>query len=374
MSAAEHHIAARAAIVRTVGGAFSIEAVQIEPPRADEVLVRMVGSGICHTDLAARDGFPVPMPIVLGHEGSGIVEAVGSGVTRVKKGDHVILSFASCQTCPNCRKSQPAYCFNILAQNFAGVRPTDGTSPLSQNGAKLHGNFFGQSSFATYSIAHEVNTVVVPKELPLEILGPLGCGVQTGAGAAINSLGLKQGDSFAIFGGGAVGLSALLGALAIGAGPVIVIEPNTSRAALARELGAAHTINPKETRDVLAKVKELSGGGVTHALDTTAIPAVISVAVETMLPNGVLGLLGMPAAPDAALSANLMSLLVRGAGIKYILEGDSSPQEFIPRLVALYRAGKFPFDRLIKQFPFEQINEAVHATESGAAIKPVIVF
>jgi Zn-dependent alcohol dehydrogenase len=373
MSSAGQSITAQAAVVREVRGRFGIESVQVAAPREGEVLVRMVGTGICHSDLVARDGFPVPMPIVLGHEGAGVVESVGPGVKRVKKGDHVVLSFDSCQHCPNCRKSQPAYCYHFLARNFSGVRPADGSSALSQNGAKVHANFFGQSSFASYAIAHETNTVSVPKDLPLEILGPLGCGIQTGAGAAINSLRLKSGDSLAIFGGGAVGLSALLGALAVGAGPVIVIEPNAARSALARQLGAAHTINPKETADVLATVKELSGGGVTHALDTTAIPAVVGVAIETVLHNGTLGLLGVPA-PDAMLPANMLSMLLRGISVKNIVEGDSDPQEFIPRLAGLYKEGKFPFDRLIKKFPFEQINEAAHAAETGEAIKPVLVF
>ncbi|MDB5987896.1 MAG: geraniol dehydrogenase [Nevskia sp.] len=364
---------ASAAIVRNVGGPFTIESIDVAAPSGDQVLVRMVGVGICHTDLVCRDGFPVPMPIVLGHEGSGIVEAIGDKVTGVKVGDHVVLSFNSCQSCPNCAKSQPAYCYNFLANNFAGVRPSDGSTSLAQNGAAVHGQFFGQSSFATLAIAREINTVVIDKNLPLEIMGPLGCGIQTGAGGAVNSLEMQKGDSLAIFGGGAVGLSALLGARAIDAGTVIVIEPNAARGELAKQLGATHVINPKETPDVLAKIKELSGGGVNYALDTTGIPAVMGVAIETMLPRGMLGLIGVPP-PDANLPANLMSMLIRGARVKYITEGDSNPQEFIPRMLGWYKAGKFPFDRLISKFRFEQINEAAHATETGAAIKPVLVF
>lgn len=364
---------ARAAIVRTTGGQFVIEDIQIESPREDEVLVRLVGSGICHTDIVFRDGgLPMPMPVVLGHEGSGVVEAVGAKVTHVKPGDHVVLSMNSCGACPNCDKHQPAYCFSMPAYNLIGTRP-DGSSALSQNGEKLFGAVFYQSSFATLAIAHINNTVKVDKDLPLELLGPLGCGIQTGAGTAINSLKVGPGDSLAIFGGGAVGLSALLGALAVGAGPVIVIEPDAARAALARELGAAHTINPKETDDVLAKVRELGGGGVTHAIDTTGIPAVMAVAVETVLPNGMLALLGVPPA-DASVPANMMSMLIRGVGVKYYVEGDSDPKEFIPRMISLYKEGKFPFDKLIKTYPFDQINEAAHSSKMAGTIKPVIVF
>lgn len=364
---------ATAALVREVGKAFTIEEIEVAAPRGSEVLVRMVGVGMCHTDLVARDGFPVPMPIVLGHEGSGVVEAVGPDVKNLSAGDHVVLSFASCGTCANCDDHQPAYCHNFLPENFAGVRLADGSSPLSQGGAVVHGNFFGQSSFASYAIANERNTVKIAKDLPLEIMGPLGCGVQTGAGAVVLSLGLKAGGSLAIFGGGAVGLSGLLGARAIGAGTVIVIEPNAERGKLALELGATHVINPRETENVLERVKELSGGGVSCAFDTTGIPDVIGTAFEALGPHGTLGLVAVPP-PEAMMPASLMSGLMRGVSVKFITEGDADPQSFIPQMIAWYQAGKFPFDRLVKKFAFSEINEAAHASETGGAIKPVMVF
>jgi aryl-alcohol dehydrogenase/geraniol dehydrogenase (NAD+) len=362
----------RAAVLRESGKPWKIEDVDLEEPKDDEVLIRMVGTGMCHTDLVCRDGFPVPLPIVLGHEGAGVVEAVGPKVSRVKVGDHVVLSFASCGACRNCENHQPAYCYDFLAWNFSGVRPDQGVSPLSIDGKPLSGAFFGQSSFATYSIAREANAVVIGKDLPLAKMGPLGCGIQTGAGAAVNSVGIGPGDSLAVFGGGAVGLSALLGAKAVGAGRVIVIEPNAERRKLALELGADDVIDPGAGADVLAEIKAICGG-VNFALDTTGIPAVIGVAAETLLTKGTLGLIGIPP-PDATMPANLMSMMMRGATIKYITEGDADPQVFIPRMIDWYRAGKFPFDRLIETFPFEQINEAAHATESGRAIKPVLVF
>ncbi|MFM6852493.1 MAG: NAD(P)-dependent alcohol dehydrogenase [Sphingopyxis sp.] len=362
-----------AAIVRAVGGPFTLEEVDIAEPRATEVRVRMVGVGMCHTDLVARDGFPVPMPIILGHEGSGVVESIGPDVTRLAVGDHVVLSFNSCGQCPTCADDLPAYCHNFLGENFAGVRLADGSSPISQGGAVVHGNFFGQSSFGTYAIAQERNAVKVPQDLPLHLLGPLGCGVQTGAGAAVLSLGIRAGQSLAIFGGGAVGLSALLGARAVGAGTVIVVEPNAARRALAAELGATHTIDPTAGADTLAQIKTLSDGGVNHALDTTGIPAVVAVAVETTVAHGTVGLVAVPP-PDAMLPANMMSMLVRGTTIKYITEGDADPQYFIPQMIAWYKAGQFPFDRLIGTFPFEQINAAAAASEDGSVIKPVLLF
>ncbi|SEP87391.1 aryl-alcohol dehydrogenase [Solimonas aquatica] len=373
MNSSEASIRASAAVLRQVGGPFLIESVEVAAPRADEVRVRIVAVGMCHTDLVARDGFPVPMPIVLGHEGAGIVESVGSAVQDLVPGDHVVLSFNSCSACPSCAAQTPAYCYDFLAHNFSGVRPGDGSSPLSQAGATVHGNFFGQSSFGSYAIANRRNTVKVDAGLPLDLLGPLGCGIQTGAGAVVNSLGLKKGESLAIFGGGAVGLSALLGARAVEAGTVIVVEPNESRRLLALELGATHVVDPKSESDVLAKIKALAGGGVRHALDTTGIPAVVATAVETMLPNGMLGLIAVPP-PDAMLPANMMSMLVRGVGVKYITEGDADPQTFIPRMLSWYQQNRFPFDRLITRFPFAQINEAAKASESGAAIKPVLIL
>jgi Zn-dependent alcohol dehydrogenase len=364
---------ATAALIREVGGKFGIEDIEVAEPRGNEVRVRIVGVGMCHTDLVARDGFPVPMPIVLGHEGSGIVEALGPDASGLAVGDHVVLSFNSCGACPTCATDDPAYCHQFMGLNFAGIRLEDGSSPLSQDGAVVHGNFFGQSSFASVAIANARNTVKVDKDLPLDILGPLGCGIQTGAGAVVLSLAIQPGQSLAIFGGGAVGLSGLLGARAVGAGTVIVIEPNAERGQLALELGATHVINPRETDNVLEKVKELSAGGVNCALDTTGIPDVIGTAYEALGPHGTLGLVAVPP-PEALLPASLMSGLVRGVTVKFITEGDADPQRFIPRMLDWYKAGNFPFDRLIKTFPFDQINEAAHASENGSAIKPVLVF
>lgn len=365
---------ARAAVVREIGKPWTIEAVDVSAPHADEVLIRMVGTGICHTDMGCKDGhFPVPMPIVLGHEGAGVVEAVGDKVTKVKVGDHVVLSFDSCGECHNCEEHLPSYCYTFYPRNLAGVRP-DGSPTLTQDGKPLNAVFFNQSSFATFAIARELNTIVIDKNLPLAIMGPLGCGIQTGAGAAVNSLGIKKGESLAIFGGGAVGLSALMGARAVGAGTVIVVEPNAGRRELALELGATTVIDPKATEDVLAAIKEASGGGVNYTLDTTGISPVISVAVEALLPNGMCGLLGVPSSPEATVPANMMSMLVRGVGVKYIVEGDADPQEFVPRMAGWYQAGKFPFDKLVKKFPFDQINEAAAASLSGDVVKPVVVF
>lgn len=367
-------IAGRAAVLSAPGGAFTIEDIALQKPRRDEILVRVAGVGVCHTDVVCRGDFPVPLPIVLGHEGSGVVEAVGAGVTRIRPGDHVVLSFDSCGVCPNCARSAPSYCFDFMAANFGGVRPADGSTPMSRrDGGSVNARFFGQSSFATHLIARERNAVVVPKEAPLEILGPLGCGIQTGAGSILNSLGVTRGDVVAIFGAGAVGLSGVMAARIAEAAQIIVVEPNPERRALAEELGASATIDPRAVEDIVAAVKAAAGGGVTHALDTTGIPAVIGGAFQTLLPNGQLGLVGMPP-PDAALPVNIMDMLIRGVGVKAYVEGDSDPEVFIPQLVNYYLEGRLPFDRLVRRYRFDEINEAFDDTVSGKSIKPVLVI
>jgi len=365
---------ARAAILRQAQKPLTVENIEVGAPRADEVRIRMVATGICHTDIVCRDAFPVPMPMVLGHEGAGVIEAVGADVRGLAEGDHVVLSFNSCGGCANCGDHEPAYCHNFLGSNFAGVRLEDGSSPLSQDGALIHGNFFGQSSFASVVVARAKNVVKVDRTLPLELLGPLGCGIQTGAGAVMNSLKMRAGRSIVIFGAGAVGMSAVMAAKAVGARAIVVVEPNPARRSLAAELGATVTLDPRDGSDMLTAIKAGGGGaGVDYALDTTGIPALANLATDALLPNGVLGLLGFPP-PDAQMPMNMMSLFTRGIGVKFIVEGDSDPQVFIPQLVAMYQAGRLPLERLIKTFPFSQINEAMAATENGSVIKPVVVF
>ena len=205
-----------AAVARAKNAPLSLEEVSLAEPRADEVLVRLVAAGICHTDISMRDHiiYPVPHPVVLGHEGAGIVERIGAGVTRLAAGDPVILTSASCGHCPSCDSGLPIYCYEFNDRNFTGTR-IDGSSPLSKGGEIIH-YYQGQSSFATHAVIRERSVVKVPKEAPLEMLAPLGCGIMTGAGAVINSLGVGIDDSVAVFGTGSVGLSAIMAAKLVG--------------------------------------------------------------------------------------------------------------------------------------------------------------
>ena len=363
-----------AAIVREAGKDFSIESLDMEEPRKNEVLVRIVGVGICHTDIVARDQqLPVPLPAVLGHEGSGVVEKVGSDVRSVKPGDHVVLSFSHCGGCRSCERHEYSYCENFAPLNILGGR-ADGSSALSSGGERVSGHFFGQSSFANFALAYEDNVVKVRNDAPLELLGPLGCGIQTGAGAIMRAFSCQAGSSVVISGGGAVGLSAVLGAVLQGCNPIVIIEPHQNRRDLALELGATHVLNPMEIDDLSDALLDIATGGFDYALDTSGIQTVISSVFNALGFSGTLGLVGMPKPEASAASFDVLTMILKGIKVKGICEGDADPQEFIPTLVDLYLENKFPFDKLCQQFPFEKINEAVAAQHSGKCIKAVCLI
>ncbi len=363
---------AKVAVIRAAGAPFQIENVEIDDPQAGEVLVKIKAVGICHTDMYAQSlaGVAFPAPIVLGHEGAGVVEAVGAGVTKVAVGDHVVLTFNSCGRCLNCEDGAPAYCQNFPMLNMAGVR-ADGSTTMRQNGTPIHGGFFGQSSFGTYAIAYERNVVKVPKDAPLELLGPLGCGIQTGAGSVMNALRPVIGSSIAVFGTGAVGMAAIMAARAVGCGMIIGVDIKPHRLELARELGATHVINAAEV-DPVEAIRDLTGGGVRYSLEATGIIKVMRQAVDVLVSRGVCGIVGAPP-PQAELPVDANHILF-GRTVRGIIEGESVPDIFIPALVELYKQGRFPFDKLVRQFPFEQINEAMHASESGEVLKPILVM
>jgi aryl-alcohol dehydrogenase len=360
-----------AAVTRAPHAAMSIESLQLEEPREDEILVRLVATGVCHTDIAMRDqAYPVPQPIVLGHEGAGIVERVGGRVTRVAPGDHVVMSYSSCAVCPSCEAGAPTYCYDFFGYNFGGTR-ADGTTALSSSdGARVHSNFFGQSSFATFALCSERNVVKVSKDVRLELLGPLACGVQTGAGAVMNSLGVGAGSSFAAFGSGSVGLSAIMAARAVGATTIVAVDVKASRLALARELGATHTIDAS-VEDPAAAIVALTGGGVRFALEATGLPRVIRQAVESLAPRGVCGIVGAGAV-GSEVTLDVLHIMTAGRTIRGIVEGDADSATFIPKLIALYRDGSFPFDKLVRFYPFSDIGAAIADSESGAAVKAVV--
>lgn len=361
-----------AAVVHELGKDFQLETVTLDDPQAGEVLVEIEAVGLCHTDLAAQHGhLPFPLPGVFGHEGAGTVAAVGTGVTKVAVGDKVALSFNSCGDCSSCSKGEPAYCVEFMAFNFGGAR-ADGTSAISIEDKGIGSNFFGQSSFASHAIANERNVVKLDSEIDLSLAAPLGCGIQTGAGAVMNSFNAQPGSTLLVLGGGSVGLSAVMAGVIRELAAIIVVEPVAERRALALELGATHVIDPADG-PLAEQVRAVLPEGVTYAVDTTGSPAVLEQAFGSLAHRGTLGLIGVPADPTAAVGVPIIPAQVLGAKVIGIVEGDSVPDTFIPELIELYRAGRFPFDKLIKTMPFAQINDAIAVQARGEAVKVVLV-
>jgi aryl-alcohol dehydrogenase len=359
----------RAAVVRQKGGPFTLETLALEEPRRDEVLVRIVATGMCHTDMVARDQlYDVPLPIVLGHEGAGIVERVGADVRKVAAGDPVVLTYLWCARCVPCLGGHATYCARFYPLNFGGARE-DGSTAIRDGALPVHGHFFGQSSFASHALAHERNVVKLPREAPLELLGPLGCGIQTGAGAVMNALRIGPGASFAVFGGGAVGLSAVMAARVAGATTIVVCDVVPSRLELALRLGATHTVNSREV-DAVEAVREATGGA-DFTLESSGRPEVLRQAIDALAIRGVCGIVGAPALGTEA-SFDVNDVMTAGKRIVGIIEGDSVPDLFIPRLVELHAQGRFPFDQLVKFHPFEDIDRAAQESERGVTIKPIV--
>ncbi len=360
-----------AAVARGKSQPFTIEELELDEPREDEVIVRMVSAGVCHTDLSVRDGFfPTPLPAVLGHEGAGVVECVGSRVTKVQPGDHVIISFVGCGECLNCRRGRMGYCTFLSDLNFAAVRP-DGSVCLHKDGEPIHGPFFSQSSFATHALSFERGLIKVSNDVPLEILGPLGCGVMTGAGAVINAFKPSAGSSIAIFGTGSVGLSAIMAARIVGCTTIIGVDVRPQRLALAQELGATHVINGSEG-NTLEQIRDLTGGGVDYSLEATGIPRILRQAVDCLRLTGTCGIVGAPPL-DTEVSLDVHNL-IWGRTVRGIIMGDATPDIFIPQLIELYKQGRLPFDKLIKNYNLEDINTAAADSAAGNVLKPVLVF
>lgn len=355
-------IKARAAVLLEPGQDPQLTDVELRDPVGDEVLVRIDAVGICHTDITMASFFS-KTPVVFGHEGAGTVVAVGPQAAR-RVGEQVVLTFASCGSCSNCTQDRPAYCDQSTNLNMRGGR-RDETSALRLDGAPITGGFFGQSSFATYAIAGSRNAVPLPDGFDPALAAPLGCSVQTGVGAVLNVIG--SAPSIAVFGAGAVGLSAVMGARIAGAATIIAVDPIAERRALAAELGATHTLDPTGT-DAAAEIMTLTGG-VAGAVDTTARPDVIASAVGVLASRGTLALVGL-GAPTAELPVTL--IMAKGLTVRGVVEGDSDPQVFIPQLAEYHRRGELPLDKLVSSYPFDDFGTAWAAAKAGRAIKPVL--
>ena len=347
----------QAAVAEAADRPFTLQEVELDEPRADEILVRLVACGICHTDMTMQQLWPRlagnagRYPVVFGHEGAGVVEQVGHTVKRVRPGDAVVMSYRSCRACLECAAGRPYYCARFAALNASGVR-SDGSTTLSANGRPVYGSFFGQSSFATHALAYEDNAVVVGGDVDLSVAAPFGCGVQTGAGTVMNVLELDERSSLVVFGAGGVGLPAVMAARALGVAAIVVVDPVLARRQLAAELGATVTLDPK-VDDVVEAVRDHTHGGATSAIETTAIVDVLLQALDCLGARG--------------------TCVALGKSLRTTIEGDSDPHELIPKLLQLHARGELPVERLIRTYRFADFGRAMRDAESGATIKPVLI-
>lgn len=355
-----------AAVTHAQGEDFKIEEVDLQEPKANEVLIKVVASGVCHTDAVARDAGLSPFPVVLGHEGSGVIEKTGSGVRNLEAGDHVVLSFASCGECENCLSAHPAACVRFNELNFDG-KMEDHTHRLHQHDHEVS-TFFGQSSFGTYAIVNERNVVKVDKDVDLALLGPLGCGIQTGSDTVLNKLKPEFGSTIAIYGCGAVGLSAIMAAKIAGCERIIAVDVHDRRLELAKELGATDVFNGSKV-DVVKEIKAITNGGTNYAIDTTGVPPVVRQSLHALRPLGVSAIVGVTPTMEIDVHNDIMA---EGKAMIGVIEGDAVPKLFIPKLIDYYKKGLFPFDRLVKFYDFDQINEAFADSKAGVALKPVL--
>jgi aryl-alcohol dehydrogenase len=351
------------------GAAPELVEMEQEDPRPGEMRIRLVATGICHTDLHEHPGRHSPQPIVLGHEGAGVVEQLGEGVSGFEPGDHVILSGNSCGRCPSCLKGRPTYCDLAMPLCFGGQR-LDKSTALTCGGTRIHSHFFGQSSFASHAIVPQRTAVKMDKSLPLEMLGPLGCGVVTGAGGVIEALKVGFGDTIAVFGTGGVGLSAVMAARLVGAKRIVAVDLAPERLELAREFGATDCLLGTEEH-LAAKLRGITGRGLDFTFNTTNAPPVHLLALEALAMNGTAGFVAAPLGP---FSPPMFPLLAGGKQMRGILGGDANPQIFLPLLADYWQQGRLPFDRMLTFYPFAEIDRAFADAHAGTAIKPVLLM
>ncbi len=358
----------RAAVLEAPGEPMRFSELELDEPEDDELIVRITSAGICHTDIGIQPH--VPTPIVLGHEGTGIVERCGAAVSSLSVGDRVALTFGSCGGCRNCTAGLPSHCFDMFGLNLAGYSRHGDTTLRSSNGGAVHGSFFYQSSFASHALVNERNAIRLPQDAQQAYLGPLGCGVQTGAGAVLNTLAAKPGTSIVCFGVGAVGLSAVMAARLAGCDNIIAVDLIDARLKMASELGAHHSLLADETID--EAIRDLTAGGADYSIDSAGTVQTFHSTIASVRMGGHAALAAVPNWADGFHFQP--EALALGRTVTGVLEGSSRPASFIPRLYEWFRQGQLPIDRLVTLYPFSRINEAMDDLAQGRVIKPVVVM
>jgi S-(hydroxymethyl)glutathione dehydrogenase / alcohol dehydrogenase len=361
----------KAAVLYESNKPLKVEKVDLAEPQVNEVLVKLVACGVCHTDLHfMKNEMMAHLPIVLGHEGAGIVEKVGPGVTMLKPGDHVVMMVSfSCGRCRYCYEGKPTLCVQNLPVMGGQALPISLTTRLRKGEQELH-HLFGLACYAEYTVVHERSCVKVREDAPMDKICLLGCGVATGLGSAINTAGVRVGESVVVWGAGGVGLSAVIGAKLAGAGKIIAVARNPKKLELAKQLGADYVVNASEGNPV-KKVQELTRGGADYAIESAGTLEVMQQAYASIHPGGKCIIAGMAPLGTAMPIQSYEFLL--GKTITGTVQGDINAQVDIPRYVDMFMNGKMPFDKMIsKTYALEEVNEAFEALEKGEVIRSVI--
>ncbi|KAK1633924.1 AreB protein [Colletotrichum phormii] len=373
------NIETEAYVVDQVNADFELVPIILDEIRPNEVLVEMKYSGVCHTDIVTQQGgLPfVEFPAIFGHEGAGVVRDIGRDV-QIKDlaiGDAVLLSFNHCGSCKTCTSGHSALCPDSSMININSVRVGDRSTParLASDGRAVRSQFFGQSSFCKMSVVNERSVVRCPPSAVehMGVYAPLGCGLQTGAGTVMNVVKPGKEDSIIIFGLGSVGLAALMAARYLETGQIIAVDIVPERLELAKELGATHTINSRESSDIVQEIKKMSNGGPNFAIECTGTLKVIEDMIACIGPLGLAVQVGVPP-PGTAIKLDPQEFLIGNKRYVGIIEGDAVPAEFIPRLISMHQEGRFPIDRLAGFYPASQLNHAIQEMAAGKVIKPVI--
>ena len=352
---------------------LTIEEVELAPPGHGEVLVKIGGAGLCHSDLSVINGDrPRPMPMALGHEAAGVIEEIGEGVTDLQRGDHVVLVFVpSCGHCGPCAEGRPALCEPGAAANGAGTLLSGGRR-LSRNGEAIN-HHLGCSVFAEYATVSRRSVVKIDRELPLDEAALFGCAVLTGVGAVVNTAQVRAGASVAVIGLGGVGLASLLGARAAGARHIVAVDLSDVKLDLAKSLGATHTFNASNA-DCAEQIRELTAGGVEYAFELAGSVRALDLAYRITRRGGTTVTAGLPP-PTATFALPPVNLVAEERTLKGSYIGTCVPSRDIPRYIELYRQGRLPVDRLMSgRLKLEEINHGFDLLHEGKAVRQVVVF
>ncbi|MBX3120509.1 MAG: Zn-dependent alcohol dehydrogenase [Fimbriimonadaceae bacterium] len=368
-------IQGKASILEEPGAPAVVRDITIDPPERNEVLIRLVASGVCHTDLTVKmlHGNGMKFPIVLGHEGAGYVEEVGEGVTHLKPGDPVVIAYrAPCEQCPACLRGDPRRCYMALRPGPRIKRASDGA---------VCSQVLRCGTFATHTVVHAKAAIKMPDKMPLDKACLIACGVITGVGAALNTTPVHRGSRVAVIGCGGVGLSVIQGAKIAGARQIIAVDINPVKLGWAKDFGATHTVNAKEV-DAVAEVRKLTDdgwdGGVEYAFEATGIPASTEQAIKMLSYGGTATTIGFPAQTDSV-NLNLGDMATgvywNKAGLRVCHCGDTLPSYDFPMLADMYLKGELELDRMVtRKIKLEEVEDAFHEMETGDVIRSVIMF